>query len=236
MKQLTFPMIKKFNSLRELIDYTVTQTVQEVQKAINSNGLAYLGLSGGSTPGPIYQKLGQYQGLDWSKTQVYLMDERYVELDSPKSNFSLINSELFRQQRKKSAPPNFHFPNTNLSLKQCAADYGQQLAKIPHQELDLVMLGMGPDGHFASIFPGFTAFDTEELALITENDNFAIRKRITVCPRLIMKSKRLLILIRGAEKKLAFQEFVYGTKTASVFPAHYLKAHPNFELLYAEIE
>jgi 6-phosphogluconolactonase len=231
-------IIKKFPGLRFLVSSATDVIIETLQAAIRQNGQAYFGLSGGMTPQPIYRKLGQLplETLNWSQIQSYLIDERYVELDSPDSNAAVVKKLIFTQPGKSEFIQNFHYFDTNNSLEECRINYQQQLAKIPSQQLDLTILGVGSDGHFASIFPGFHDFENTDTVLLTQNDQYAVRQRLSLSPSFILRSKKIIILLRGETKKAAFQELVYGNKSIVAFPAHFLKNHPNIELWFNEVE
>lgn len=231
-------IIKKFPGLRFLVSFATDLITETLQNAILQNGQAYLGLSGGLTPQPIYRKLGQLPptSLNWAHVQSYLVDERYVELDSPNSNAAVVKKLIYSQAGKSEFIKNFNFFDTNNSLEDCRTKYQEKLASIPSQQLDLTILGVGADGHFASIFPGFHDFENTDTVLLTQNDQYAVRQRLSLSPTFILRSKKIIILMRGESKKAAFQELVYGNKSMVAFPAHYLKNHPNIELWFNEVE
>jgi len=131
---------KGVNVLREKID--------EALARLNS---CIIGLSGGSTPKKIYEELGK-QDIDWSKAFVFLVDERYIEASNSDSNQYLVRSTLL----KNAIIPekNLVFPDTSLPIDECISKYAKDLIQLFNDHLPtLVTLGIGEDGHIASLLP-----------------------------------------------------------------------------------
>jgi len=128
--------------------------------AIAARGRFTVALSGGSTPKSLYSLLAaNYPDFKWNQTFLFFGDERHVPPDGADSNFRMVNETLLK---KISIPPEnvFRVKAENPDAAAVAADYNAQIAKFfalkrnqfPH--FDLIFLGMGPDGHTASLFPG----------------------------------------------------------------------------------
>ncbi len=179
-----------------------------IQRAIEERNECILGLSGGSTPGPVYEALGKNTDIDWSKVYVFLVDERHVSADDKESNQYLLRNTLLKYAGIPEE--NLCFPLTNLEITECVADYMVRLTHLfIENPADLVVLGMGDDGHTASLFPPVPeiAFG-EVLVLHTTTDRFAIRDRISVSPLVIMASKAQLLLLKGEKKVRVFEEML----------------------------
>lgn len=106
-------------------------------------------LSGGSTPGPIHRRLAALPGLDWGRVDFYFVDERCVPPDHPDSNYRLVKETLLDLVGAGSTQA-FRMEGERQDVEAAASDYA---ARLP-PALDVVFLGMGPDGHTASLFPG----------------------------------------------------------------------------------
>lgn len=143
-----------------------------------SGQYALVGLSGGTTPRPIYTAISQLAKstvIDWSKVLIFLVDERYIPETHPESNTRMIRETLFSEA---SFPEkNFIHPNTTLPLEECRADYEAALGSILSLSCPtLVTLGLGNDGHTASWFPPLSdedcmhSNDAERLVHITHTD------------------------------------------------------------------
>ena len=170
-----------------------------IDEAIQNNGNARVLLSGGTSPIPVYQILAQ-SNLDWSKIQFGLVDERFVPTNHEHSNEDMIR-RMFNNEKNK----NFQLDG----MVKDAFDYGKNGEKIEvnyekFQNPDLVLLGMGTDGHTASIFPNEKrsdlSYQMNTNTALTQAPSFPY-KRISCTPKLIQSAKNLLLLVKGEEKK-----------------------------------
>src|SRR6188472_896968 len=119
---------------------------QQLEQAIAERGLATLALSGGHTPRHVYEELAALD-LPWDRVGVFFGDERCVPPDDPDSNFRMASEALFDRVRALHV---HRMPADRLDLEAAAAEYARELP----EELDAMVLGMGEDGHTASLFPG----------------------------------------------------------------------------------
>ncbi|MFM6935338.1 MAG: 6-phosphogluconolactonase [Flavobacteriales bacterium] len=171
---------------------------QILRDEIAEKGQAYLLLSGGSTPKNVYLKLGELD-LDWSKVHVGLVDERFVSQDSPYSNETLIRQSLMSS---KAAEAHFHpmvLDASNYEVNLTLATKENELFQTP----DVIVLGMGDDGHTASIFPyDIASIEALNSSLILANTNAPNEptKRITFCGPILKKGKHNFLMITGAKK------------------------------------
>jgi len=194
----------KFKNRSELIASLYRLCVDELAQALESETSATLLLSGGSTPTPLYQRLSSAD-LDWDRIHVALVDERWVDTDSEASNERLLRETLLLGNA--AAAPFIGMKNSQPSPfdgeDKCNIDYAGLPA--PYR---ICLLGMGPDGHTASLFPG-----AEGLAAAIESKRHcaAIRaiksevtgsnlERMTMTPWSILQSHRLILLITGEDK------------------------------------
>lgn len=201
-----------FNNRDEMFEALATYCRETLEHAQGSNGSAGFFVSGGSTPKPLYENLAQ-SDLAWANINVALVDERWVEPDSNSSNQRFIESSLL-QHNAKSA--NFvPMKNAAQSAKAGLAETIEAYDNI-NSLWDLTILGMGNDGHTASIFPyceGLTQaldMDSEQLlsAIIANKsevtgDNL---ERITLSLAGLMKSRHLVLLITGQSKLDVYRE------------------------------
>jgi 6-phosphogluconolactonase len=195
----------EFASKNELEFSLSQQIAQDLKAAIEHKGSATLLLSGGSTPSGVYRLLSE-ENLDWAQVHVGLVDERFVPADSPFSNFKLLQETLGQNAAKNAT---IHPMVLNSS------DYAQNLKEIEvayriFTDPDICLLGMGPDGHTASLFPNDSAslkanLD-EDTLLSNTNAPAEPNLRITFNGPVLRRVNHLYLMITGAQKKAIFED------------------------------
>lgn len=182
-------------------------------------------LSGGSTPALVYRELAGRK-FPWQKADVYLADERFVPAVHADSNARLIRENFL-------VPANFHFWETALKTPVAAATAYDALLRKQKQPFDVVILGIGEDGHFASLFPNSPALDEQaQLAMVSFAEGYPIRERLTMTLPVIMTAKKIVVLLQGEKKLPVLQELETGKKSFREFPANILREHQNFHVFY----
>jgi 6-phosphogluconolactonase len=215
-----------FENLQALSRAAAEKFVLIGRKAIEQNNRFTIALSGGSTPKLLFQTLASDEfrsQLDWTKTFFFFGDERIVPFDSTESNYRMARENLFEPLQIK--PENVRRWQTEFAPEAAAEDYENQLKDffalkndaIPR--FDLILLGMGADGHTASLFPETLALsETEKLAIanwVEKLDSF----RLTFTFPLINKAENILFLIGGAEKAETVKIVLKGEFEPHKFPA-----------------
>ncbi len=201
----------------------ITVSADYIESCSNFEG-AKVALSGGSTPGPVYKALAKCDVYDFKKVQFFMVDERYVPATDPKSNYKLIAESMPKAH--------LHSFDTSMPIKECVADYEEKLDEFLKGPLNLCILGIGIDGHFASIFPNSPAIsEKKQLVMHTKTDVHDIKDRLTMTLPLIMQSEKLLVLVRGSEKWETIQKLNDNSIDADSFPAKHLMNHHNL-LIY----
>ena len=185
-----------------------------LNSSIENEGSASLVLSGGSSPISIYEELSNID-LSWSKVFLTLVDDRLVDPDHKDSNQKLLHNHLIKNKAKNI---NF-FPLTENFLSNTEF-------KKP---FDITLLGMGEDGHFASLFPDminqYEAFDinVSPKILITSPQGNPLIPRITMNLSLIMESLNIILLVKGKVKQNIFEKAQKENK----LPIHHLIKNRN---------
>ena len=191
--------------------------VDAAREAIAARGRFVVALSGGSTPKATFDLLAREHrdAIDWAKVIAFPGDERCVPSDHPDSNY--------RTARERLVDPG-PLPGENLRrwpteepLDLAAAAFETMLAGLGR--MDLVMLGLGPDGHTASLFPRSSALDaTDRLAVATWVEKLGAH-RLTLTARAINSARRVVFLVAGHDKRDALEVVLEGPRDPSRLPA-----------------
>lgn len=178
------------------------------KKAINEHGAFHVALSGGSTPKAIFEKFTPDQ-LDWSKVHLYWGDERAVPPEDPESNYRMAMEAAFN--RLPVLKENIHRMVAEKDIEEEAGAYQEILKKyLPHGKFDLIMLGMGDDGHTASLFPETHAL-TDRREWVTAN--YIPQKncwRMTLTYPCINQAKAIVVYVIGKGKAEKVAEVIDG--------------------------
>ncbi len=182
--------------------------------AIAARGRFRIALAGGSTPRALYPHL--ITGIDWTRTDVFFGDERAVPPDDPQSNYRMARETLLDPARVPEANV-FRWQAESPDLDVAARDYEQALrARGAPPWLDLALLGLGPDGHTASLFPGTPALAVEDrLAVAVAVPQLATR-RLTLTYPTLLAARHVMFLVTGAEKRAALADVL---RPGSTLPA-----------------
>ena len=187
--------------------------------AVAQQGRCALALTGGRTPGPVYHRLAEWPGIPWTAVRVYFGDERAVPPSHPDSNFRLAERTLL--SRVALSPVQIHRMEAERSdLEQAARDYA---ALLPAR-LDLLLLGIGADGHTASLFPGAAALSERERRVVPAVGGVPPRARLTITPPVIAAARDVLVLATGADKAAAVARALAGDAAPATVPAALARA------------
>ena len=186
-------MIEVFSTSEDLADAAAGAIEAALEGALDARGRACLVATGGRSPGPVYDRLARAD-LDWAHVAVTLSDERHVDANSPNSNARLLRERLFVGNAAQAQ----YLPLT---------DYAERVLRklLP---FDAVILGMGEDGHIASLIPGSPvmahAMDPDGGALTAESpQGFGSPPvpRITLTLSALLQSRAIFLLIAGEAKR-----------------------------------
>lgn len=207
-----------------------------INRAVQRDGKCVLGLSGGSTPKPIYEALAKCD-VPWQKMFIFLIDDRYVPHDHPDSNVRLVTSTLLQAQPPEWRIDHVLFPNTTLPYAECVRVYSNQLEKFFTHigPPNVITLGMGDDGHIASLFPPVSQeAQGPDLVIATSTDRFAIRERISVTFPVLQASPEIVFFLKGAAKKKVWDDMLASPEEWSRWPAKGLGFGKTITVLYSE--
>lgn len=195
----------KSQVIRTLANKIIGHALREV----SAKGVFHLALSGGTSPVMLYETLAfMAKEFPWHHSHVWLVDERCVPLNNQESNFYLIYKKLL--QHVPISPFNFHPMHVMLKGGLCeqsdegAENYEAELSRsLSNNQLDFVVLGLGSDGHTASLFRHESALNEKEkfVTLSESGQDSAVKKRMTMTFGLLNKAKSVAVLALGDQKK-----------------------------------
>lgn len=193
--------MNEFTTRDELDESLATKVAAELSQAIALKGKASLAVSGGSTPKGFFKALSQFD-LAWDKVTITLADERWVPFESDASNTRLVHENLLQNNAAKATF--FHLKRGELTLETLTELNTE--AKTSLLPLDVLILGMGEDGHTASLFPcsdqieqGLDLFNQDALMKVVPKT--APNDRITFTFSELIKSKNVILHVCGDSKK-----------------------------------
>ena len=191
-------LVKEFNHDSDLIDQFSRQLCRELEQAVAERGHAYLVVSGGRTPVPLFERLSK-QMLPWPKITILLADERWLPATDAQSNERLVRAHLLQHQ---AAAANFiSLLTADADAADAVAQINERLAKVPR--FDVVILGMGEDGHTASLFPCSAelehALSTDD-AVAAMTPTTAPHQRMSLSLSRLLNSRHIYFHLSGAGK------------------------------------
>jgi 6-phosphogluconolactonase len=184
------------------------EIVASVTESIHDHGVCSIALAGGGTPSGIYRVLARpprVSEIEWAQVHIFWGDERWFDIQDNRSNYRMAHETLLSQI---SIPEeNVHRVKTELpSAEDGAADYERQIKEIVTVDdegipiFDLILLGVGEDGHTASIFPGDRQILSAPGMCAAVKNPASEEERITLLPRVIARARQILFLVSGGDK------------------------------------
>ncbi len=173
----------------------------------SASGIFRLSLAGGHTPRRLYGLLASEPTVEWERVELYLGDERYVPLTHKDSNFLMIRRALVEPLEQRGIKAKVYPWPIKETPQQSAADYDRILQG---KSFDLTLLGLGEDGHTASLFPGTAALKVEDQRAVA---NFVPSKsswRLTTTYPMLNSSAEVLFLVSGPAKAQALKKTLTG--------------------------
>jgi len=177
----------------------------EVTRAIAERGSCALGLAGGRTPEPVYGELATGSSIDWRKVSVFFGDERAVSPDHPDSNYLTIHLALLSRVPIPSG--NIHRMEAERADREAAA---REYERLLPSRFDVLLLGMGQDGHTASLFPGSAALDERHRLVLPVLGSKPPAERLTITPPVIEAARKVAVIATGAGKALMVARAIEG--------------------------
>lgn len=203
--------------------------VRIASESIVTHGRFTIALSGGTTPRTLYGLLGSepYRGqIDWALVHIFWSDERCVPPDSPDSNYHMAHEVLLSQipipaQQVHRMPADQ--PNRNAASQEYSVEMQHTFGTNSVPSFDLIQLGMGPEGHTASLFPHQASLHEQQHLVIPVSVPKPPPDRLTFTPPVLNAARNVLFLVTGADKADALHAVLEGPYQPDEYPAQIVR-------------
>ena len=209
--------------------------VEIAQKAVAENGRFTIALSGGGTPQRLYQLLGQQpysEQMPWENTYLFWGDERLVSPDNAGSNYGQAHAIFIDKIPIPSE--NVHRAHGELDSDTAVADYKKQLQQFAPEgkawpQFDVVLLGMGSDGHTAALFPGpiTQPEQTDSVIPVVADYDGRPAQRLSLTPQVINDAVHVIFLVTGSNKAETLHHVIHGAFNPQQLPAQRIQPFNN---------
>lgn len=223
------PAVMIFKDGDDLAEHAADHMIRVTQDAIRVRGRAMLALAGGSTPKNTYRLLARpdrRRRIDWAHTYLFFGDERLVRPDDPSSNFAMVQRTLLAPA---SVPAGHVFPvPTQLGTAAAAGQYAATLTKAfgivesgEPPRFDLILLGLGDDGHTASLFPGADSLSVTDRWVVASPPGLLPPpvERVTLTFPVLNAAHEIVFLVSGQNKAEALHDVLEGRPSREARPA-----------------
>jgi len=233
--------LKIFQTSYELAESFAEEMISMIGVSAEKGKPFTVALSGGSTPELLFSLLGdQYaKAVSWKNVHLFWGDERCVPPDNAESNFGMTKRKLI--DKIEIPASNIHRINGEEDPANEAVRYSDEILAITQKHsglpfFDLVILGLGDDGHTASIFPGnMDLLNSEKICDVAAHP-VSNQRRITITGRIINNSSRVVFLVTGKKKAEVVENIINNRAEALKFPAHYIVAPDGMLTWYVDKE
>ena len=205
----------------QFVEIAATTIAELIGESLTMRGTCSVALCGGSTPEPVYRDLTQ-RPVNWPDVLIYFGDERAVAPDNVESNFAMATRALFDHV---AIPANqiYRMNGERTDRDAAAREYD---ALLPPR-LDLLLLGVGPDGHTASLFPGSPAVTEpwRRVVAVAAPPAPLVPQvgRMTITPLVIAAARHIVVMVRGSEKAAIVQRVLEGPDQPETLPAQFAR-------------
>ncbi|WP_312769091.1 6-phosphogluconolactonase [Epilithonimonas sp.] len=226
--------ITVFDDLDTLYRKAADTFVELSEKAIQKHDKFTVALSGGSSPKTIFKLLAteEYANrIEWNKLYFFWVDERWVALDDDKSNFKMTLETLLDKVPVNRAQI-FPMYKEGIEPKEYAKKYESQIRNVLGAEgiFDFILLGMGDDGHTASLFPGEPVLNEKEKWVDAYYLGSQEMFRITLTEPIINRAENILVVAFGESKKHALNEVLNGEYNPKLYPLQLIEKKEGFQI------
>ena len=231
------PQLKVYADAPALFSESAHLLMEIARKAVAERGRFVVALSGGSTPKGLFHQLTEepyYSLMPWAKTFVFWVDERHVPLTDEISNYRMTHENLLS---KVPIPPEQIFPGTDprRSVHDAAVWVERRLQKFfglgKPPVFDFCLMGMGDDGHTASLFPGTPQLNEQEKWVVGYFVDPSKKERVSLTFPVLNAARLLVVLAEGPKKAEMLQKVLEGPSEPPRYPIQYLRPSPG-ELVF----
>ena len=221
--------VEVWRDAQAMSERAVALTLEAAREAIAARGRFTIALTGGSSPVGAYEQLAQTSSKEanWDKWVVFLGDDRFVPPDDDRSNYGQARRTLL--SHVPIPPENVYRVATGVAHPEAAAQaYAQTLAEVfgvpaagPPPVFDLILLGMGDDGHTASLFPGYPSLEVTDRWVVSSPPGTLPPpvERVTFTFSMLNAARRVLFLVTGAKKAVPVRDVLEGGANVQDRPA-----------------
>jgi 6-phosphogluconolactonase len=224
------PDVRRLTTPQDLFQAAAEEVIRVATQAIAQRGRFTVALSGGSTPRNLYTLIAANASttLPWAQMFFFWGDERHVPPDHPDSNYRMTNEALLSKAPIPAANI-FRVPTENPDASAVAEAYEQTLRKFfdvaPGQfpRFDLILLGLGPDGHTASLFPETAALQENSRLVVANWVEKLKTSRITFTLPVLNATRCAAFLVSGTDKAVVLREVLEGSAPGDKYPSKLVK-------------
>lgn len=222
------PDVRILPDAAALFQVAADEFARQAKAAVSARKRFTVALAGGSTPKGLYRLLAANSTLPWSRIYFFFGDERHVPPDHPESNYRMARETLLS---KVPIPADhvFRVPAENPDAVQAAESYQQTLQKFfqvgpgSFPRFELILLGMGPDGHTASLFPGTKALQERSRLVVANWVEKFKTDRITFTVPVLNNARVVMFLVSGQDKAQTLKEVLEGDQPADLYPSKLIR-------------
>jgi 6-phosphogluconolactonase len=224
--------VRILSDANSIAQTAAAEFLEAARSAVRQRDCFYVALAGGSTPKALYGLLATdpllQANVPWSQLQLFFGDERHVPPDHAESNFRMVTEAMI--SKAPIDPKQVHrikgeYPDPDEAAqeyeKDLRASFGLSEGQLPR--FDLVLLGMGPEGHTASLFPGTKALREERRLVVRNWVGKLYSERITLTPPVINNAARVMFMVHGSEKAPALKAVLEGPYEPEQLPAQMIQ-------------
>jgi 6-phosphogluconolactonase len=223
--------VRVFDGMASLLRATADEIASIARAAVDARGRFAWALAGGSTPRDVYRLLASdphRERMPWNAIHFFWGDERHVPPDHPDSNFRMAREAML--DAVPVPADNIHrVPAEEPDAQRAAAEYESTLREFFQAQdwpaFDLIQLGLGKEGHTASLFPGGAAIRERERWVVAPWVEAQNTFRVTLTPPVLNHARRTLFLVAGDEKAEALHAVLEGAREPEVYPAQIVEGN-----------